>query len=543
MMQQPNILNLLKVTIEGTRNKSRCMDRNAQLARRNDGATVSDRFGTEDFRNVYRSVARENREAFQTVENHGRFDDKEVEVRRDDNAVHAQAGSMKECIEKHAAEETRKIPKESDTAEDATDMIRTSLEVVSEALDLELAQDLDKLEISAPSESIVNQLSEMVHILRQIALLLADAGENNQSVEIKGTTLDPAQALQTEQVVRTQLLHIEFAFAKLGISKDVAMKVAEFENRPMDVGLLQAANPDKVDMPADQIRQFFSTYIASREAAMKNLLQNIAASAIVSEEEMKNAAKSMADLSNLVKQTDVGTFDTMVMRKMLKLDGKDSQGSDRMAFSADTVMPKPDVLKNVRSWNLTFLQTSVKEMSLSDQGTLPVTEIAGKSQAMNTLTNLLGPKMSQTLMRNIEETVMKQIVEKMNTVLKNGLNEIRLTLRPESLGEVRMKIQVHEEVVVARINVESQQVKQIIESNLQNLKNALAEHNLQTGEFSVNVGNGSNGETAQSDGGSTPKGSSTDNPVTDGSLQETESAEPGTDTGRRYGTNTIEYFA
>ena len=44
--------------------------------------------------------------------------------------------------------------------------------------------------------------------------------------------------------------------------------------------------------------------------------------------------------------------------------------------------------------------------------------------------------------------------------------------------------------LAARIQVENQQVKQIVESNLQLLKDALAEQNLQAGSFEVNVGDG-----------------------------------------------------
>jgi flagellar hook-length control protein FliK len=130
--------------------------------------------------------------------------------------------------------------------------------------------------------------------------------------------------------------------------------------------------------------------------------------------------------------------------------------------------------------------------------------------------------------------------------LKNGAHEVRLQLKPETLGEIKMQIRIEGDVVAARINVESQQVRQIVESNMQSLKDALAEHNLQAGAFDVNVGKGfgDNGHSGamQADAGNKRASGNGSADSSDESADQAEIA-AGDETGRRFGKNTIEYFA
>ena len=76
--------------------------------------------------------------------------------------------------------------------------------------------------------------------------------------------------------------------------------------------------------------------------------------------------------------------------------------------------------------------------------------------------------------------------------------EMELQLKPESLGKLSLKI-VHERgEILAKITAENEQVKGILESNLQLLKDALEKNGLSVQQLSVSVGNGSNSDSKQS---------------------------------------------
>lgn len=68
-------------------------------------------------------------------------------------------------------------------------------------------------------------------------------------------------------------------------------------------------------------------------------------------------------------------------------------------------------------------------------------------------------------------------------------SEMIIKLKPEELGKVELKIEVHKDEVIAKFNVASQMVKEAIESNLSDLRNTLKDKGFDVMSFSVDVGN------------------------------------------------------
>lgn len=87
--------------------------------------------------------------------------------------------------------------------------------------------------------------------------------------------------------------------------------------------------------------------------------------------------------------------------------------------------------------------------------------------------------------------VIDQIVEKVRVDLTNEKNEIRIRLKPEVLGEMLMNIEVTKNTVVAKVMVDNQRTKEIIENNLIQLREELKDSGLEIKTFEVFVGNSS----------------------------------------------------
>ncbi len=141
--------------------------------------------------------------------------------------------------------------------------------------------------------------------------------------------------------------------------------------------------------------------------------------------------------------------------------------------------------------------------------------------------------------RVFEEQIVKQVSTGLAEAAKEGVREITLILKPKTLGEVQITIQVENDIVAAKLSVESQQVKQIIENNFDSLRDALSDHDLSAGSLDVNVGSEADREAFANKNGKSGmkfahKGNDEDMIVAD---------LPGTETGRRFGTNSFEYFA
>jgi len=86
---------------------------------------------------------------------------------------------------------------------------------------------------------------------------------------------------------------------------------------------------------------------------------------------------------------------------------------------------------------------------------------------------------------------LKQIVQKAALKLKNGKSEAKIDLKPDFLGSVRMKITTENQMVRVQILTELPVVKEMIESNISQLKTDLQSHGLQIDKLDVSVANDS----------------------------------------------------
>ncbi|MEA3436142.1 MAG: flagellar hook-length control protein FliK [Thermodesulfobacteriota bacterium] len=82
---------------------------------------------------------------------------------------------------------------------------------------------------------------------------------------------------------------------------------------------------------------------------------------------------------------------------------------------------------------------------------------------------------------------LNQIVEKAALNLKNGKSQVRIELKPEFLGSVRMKITTENHLVTVRILTELPVVKEMIENNISQLKTDLQSHGLEIDKVDVSV--------------------------------------------------------
>ena len=91
----------------------------------------------------------------------------------------------------------------------------------------------------------------------------------------------------------------------------------------------------------------------------------------------------------------------------------------------------------------------------------------------------------------LEAKVIDSIVKEMQLqhTLKDGVGEIRLRLKPDSLGEVLMKISRVDGQVSGRILVENYTVKEVLENKLPLLRERLSNLGIELAEMHVSLGN------------------------------------------------------
>jgi flagellar hook-length control protein FliK len=83
--------------------------------------------------------------------------------------------------------------------------------------------------------------------------------------------------------------------------------------------------------------------------------------------------------------------------------------------------------------------------------------------------------------------IINQIVAQLPHSTGEQITEMRLTLRPESLGDILLRVLTQNGIVTAQFVAENQRVREAIEANFNQLRDALTEQGIQFGELSVSV--------------------------------------------------------
>ncbi|HEQ72660.1 MAG TPA: flagellar hook-length control protein FliK, partial [Spirochaetia bacterium] len=98
------------------------------------------------------------------------------------------------------------------------------------------------------------------------------------------------------------------------------------------------------------------------------------------------------------------------------------------------------------------------------------------------------PAPRNALATRFGEIMKNEMVKHTGVIVKNGGNgEIHLVLKPESLGSVRIRMNIEDNHIVGKIIVDNNTVKAIVEENLSNLENALQEDGYENPAFDVFV--------------------------------------------------------
>jgi flagellar hook-length control protein FliK len=95
---------------------------------------------------------------------------------------------------------------------------------------------------------------------------------------------------------------------------------------------------------------------------------------------------------------------------------------------------------------------------------------------------------AQTPLERLREMAGSELVRASTLVLKDGGGEIRLVLKPESLGSVRIRMNVVDNAIEGRIIVDSAAVKHVFDGSVDALRRALTAEGFQMGSLQVSVG-------------------------------------------------------
>lgn len=148
-----------------------------------------------------------------------------------------------------------------------------------------------------------------------------------------------------------------------------------------------------------------------------------------------------------------------------------------------------------------LMETSTKETNDSSS------MLGGNLSKLDAATLKLDNQFASMVNKQVEaQELIDQIVKKVDLLIKQNASEIKIDLKPEFLGRMTIKLVVEEGILTARFLTENQQVKHLLESNLNSLRQSLEAQGIRVEKAEVNVQLNNGGLFDGSESGKESKG-------------------------------------
>ncbi|MCD6560862.1 MAG: flagellar hook-length control protein FliK [Deltaproteobacteria bacterium] len=147
---------------------------------------------------------------------------------------------------------------------------------------------------------------------------------------------------------------------------------------------------------------------------------------------------------------------------------------------------KPGAISNNKFFNKSSFENKIEAIETDKkENTLLFSNIGSPGKISQNVINLKSPEHNP---KSIESQVLSQITEKAVISIKNGKQEIKIRLKPDSLGLLRIDIKTENNRVMLKIFTETPTVKEVIQSNISHLNNAFSNHGLEIDKLEVFIG-------------------------------------------------------
>lgn len=354
---------------------------------------------------------------------------------------------------------------------------------------------INDLPTSFESEVIINQA------LGAIGPLTESTGQNNNEViqndlrnqqAQNNETVNPGQSMLTENAIPANTAQEQYGngyqasvsagpvMAQVGVAQ--VKQVDPQRNNPVYVAPLMSGNlsPEMDQSPKDG-----------------ELILNL--------NNANDVTDVLANVKELKKSEPKNSKDLLRFNRLLNSDAALSQASplENAAAPVKINFPPIGLFHNFgQSFNGTELiktpDTSVSDCSIADQTDttstktgMELTPLGMNSAEKPFLVRLEEASSSGKTMGspNVnKQEVIEQIVEKAKVMINHGSTEMEISLKPDSLGKIQLRVALENQAITAQFVAESDQVKRILESSMVDLRKMLQDNGIQVQNLMVSVG-------------------------------------------------------
>lgn len=336
------------------------------------------------------------------------------------------------------------------------------------------------------AEEMINILSQFFKLekqqLEEISSMLGmDMGDLLESSKINPfigelatiSGLSEEQAKALSEALQNINIQSEQPIPKVAENKAISSNTAE----------LGATEP-VVDIFSD-VDQNFQNALEQLQLMLKELLSK---NSIVINKNMDNLKEEVSKTDTEAKTTSIIDDSYKAISEPLNevFEDQKTENSNSKSFHEERVETNKSNISQSSSENMLVLKNSLKTQENSDD--LIIDENAFVN--IDTLNSGLKSNPVDDSKITVEipkQEIFNQILDKAKINLNGDKSEIAIKLKPESLGNINLKVITEHGIVIAKFVTENQQVKEIIEANMQLLKDVLQKQGLSVEGFSVSV--------------------------------------------------------
>ncbi|MCL1884798.1 MAG: flagellar hook-length control protein FliK [Defluviitaleaceae bacterium] len=293
--------------------------------------------------------------------------------------------------------------------------------------------------------------------------------------EVYETVVDEAQVI--EKVAEVMQVPPEVVEEWLNELELTAQDLKETQNVTKVLQLAYEA-----ETPAELLTEpkFPENYKAVNEA-MAELVAEAKPKAVVNTETLASAEEAVATLAETMEELDAVIEDGEV----IVTNGSESSATSRTQSSTQTAEQTETAETNALGTETTDNALLTKEDAVVNESPTINPAISVDAAAAK-IEQAVRQAASQQPVNATE--VIEQIMNQVKMTAAGGnFNEIRMTLRPETLGDIVLRVLTQNGIVMAQFEAESQRVKEALEANFNQLRDSLQEAGITFSELSVSV--------------------------------------------------------
>jgi len=340
-------------------------------------------------------------------------------------------------------------------------------EAVKEAIVKELLMKLEKLNKMKDGENTDAEKHALLEGIKELLQELAEIRTEISGEEAAGICEMVSELENVTSKLRDVIIAIfeKPAGTKAAVSAEVQNDIIPTEELNSEKNPVKVPTPEKADAKDNLGDE--SSKMPAPDESQKNDVKTVSSSKPSVPEQKGDKAETDAKEENIKAAMDDKVEKVSVEENPEKVQetGKNNNRKDAAKETHDTINTTHNKLDMEgtavrQEQNIIFS----KAETVQNQAEMPKAQPVSKVEIIN------------------------QIVKKAEVILTGTQSEMKMQLEPENLGKLTLRIAVERGVITAKFTAESYEVKQVIESNFNELRDMLQDKGLDIQNLSVSVG-------------------------------------------------------